>query len=88
MLVKRLIGRLEMILGYRLKRDGLQKKKLSHQYCVAEVHNSEPFDPQNNTKRVNWSHKTVRSIEIFGLKRLFGTRNVLDTTSNVYLGVY
>ena len=77
-----------MILGYRLKRDGLQKKKLSHQYWVAEVHHSESFDPQNNTKQVNWSHKTVRSIEIFGLKRLFGTRNVLDTTSNAYLGVF
>ena len=77
-----------MMFGYTVKRDGLQKTKLSHRNCVAEDHHSESFDPQNNTKQVNWSHKTVRSIEIFGLKRLFGTRNVLDTTSNAYLGVF
>ena len=77
-----------MMFGYTINRDGLQKKKLSHQYCVAEVHHSESFDPQNNTKQVNWSHKTVRSIEIFGLKRPFVTRNVLDTTSNAYLDVF
>ena len=45
-------------------------------------------DPQNNTKQVNWPPKTVRSIEIFYLKRLFETRSVMDTTSNAYLGVF
>ena len=77
-----------MMLFYCVKRDKLQEMKFDHRNCVAEDHHSESFDPQNNTKQVNWPHKTVRSIEIFGLKRLFGTRNVLDTTSNAYLGVF